>query len=83
MWMSHVTPEEAIAIGIDVQAKTLIGSHWGTISSLSDEPPFEPPIRFRKSALANGFPEDAIWVMQVGETKAILPENRSNDALYP
>lgn len=83
MWMSHVTPEEAIAIGIDVQAKTLIGSHWGTISSLSDEPPFEPPIRFRKSALANGFSEDAIWVMQVGETKAILPENRSNDALYP
>ena len=68
MWMSHVTPEEAIAIGIDVQAKTLIGSHWEQLAVIR-QPPFEPPIRFRKSALANGFPEDAIWVMQVGETR--------------
>ena len=79
MWMSHVTPEEAISIGIDVQAKTLIGSHWGTISSLSDEPPFEPPIRFRKSALVNGFSKDAIWIMQVGETRSILLEDESNE----
>ena len=36
--MSHATPEEAVSIGVDVRAKTLIASHWGTISSLSDEP---------------------------------------------
>ena len=74
MWMSHITPEEAVSIGIDVQAKTIIGSHWGTISSLSDEPPFEPPIRFRKSALDNGFTMDNIWIMKVGETRPILRE---------
>ena len=72
MWMSHVTPEEAISIGMDVQAKTLIASHWGTITSLSDEPPFEPPVRFRKSALANGFSLDYLWLMKVGETRPIL-----------
>ncbi len=81
MWMSHVTPEEAVSIGVDVNANTLIASHWGTISSLSDEPPFEPPFRFRKSALENGFLMDNIWVMKVGETRSILQENKSNKAL--
>jgi len=55
MWMSHVTPEEAVAIGNDVHAKTLIVSHWGTVSSLSDEPPWEPPKRFRKAGSGGGF----------------------------
>lgn len=36
--MSHTTPEEAVTIGIDVRAKTLVASHWGTVSSLEDEP---------------------------------------------
>jgi len=81
MWMSHVTPEEAVSIGVDVKAKTLIASHWGTVSSLSDEPPFEPPIRFSKSALENGFLMDNIWVMKVGETRAMPQEKKSNKAL--
>ncbi len=29
MWMFHVTPEEAVLIGREVRAKTLIASHWG------------------------------------------------------
>jgi L-ascorbate metabolism protein UlaG (beta-lactamase superfamily) len=69
MWMSHVTPEEAIFIGMDVRAKKLIASHWGTVSSLSDEPPFEPPIRFNKAGVDNGFYDQDIWVMKVGETR--------------
>jgi N-acyl-phosphatidylethanolamine-hydrolysing phospholipase D len=69
MWMSHVTPEEAVLIAADVKANTLIASHWGTVGSLSDEPPFEPPTRFSKSALENGFLVDNIWVMAVGETR--------------
>jgi len=71
MWMSHTTPEEAISIGIDVRAKTLIASHWGTISSLSDEPIFEPPIRFKKAGRDSGFSDKDLWTMKVGETRAI------------
>jgi N-acyl-phosphatidylethanolamine-hydrolysing phospholipase D len=76
--MSHVSPEEAVSIGIDVRAKTLVASHWGTISSLSDEPAFEPPIRFKTSGHSRGFSDKALWVMKVGETKSILAENKNN-----
>jgi len=69
MWMSHVTPEEAVSIGVDVRANTLIASHWGTISSLSDEPPFEPPERFKESGIDNEFVEEDLWIMKVGETR--------------
>ncbi|MFT6928346.1 MAG: N-acyl-phosphatidylethanolamine-hydrolyzing phospholipase D [Psychromonas sp.] len=73
LWMSHTTPEEAVSIGIDVRAKTLIASHWGTISSLSDEPLFEPPIRFKKAGLDSEFSDKELWIMKVGETRSIAP----------
>ena len=73
LWMSHVTPEEAVSIVIDVRAKTLISSHWGTISSLSDEPFFEPPIRFKKAGRDSGFLDNKLWIMKVGETRSVAP----------
>ena len=75
LWMSHTTPEEAVSIGLDVRAKTLIGSHWGTVSSLSDEPIFEPPIRFKKSGEYNGFATKDLWIMKVGETKPMMQKS--------
>ena len=80
MWMSHTTPEEAISIGIDVQAKTLIASHWGTVSSLSDEPMFSPGIRFKQSAADRGLSNNELWTMKVGETRPLLPNNNANRA---
>lgn len=78
MWMSHVTPEEAISIGIDVCATTLVASHWGTVSSLSDEPPFEPPVRFKNAGNSNGFSNQELWIMKVGETREMLQIDKSN-----
>ena len=71
MWMSHVTPEEAVSAGTDVRAKTLIASHWGTVSSLSDEPIFEPPIRFKKAGKDDGYLDKDLWVMKIGESRAM------------
>ncbi|HFE39356.1 MAG TPA: hydrolase [Gammaproteobacteria bacterium] len=71
MWMSHVTPEEAVTIGIETNTKILVASHWGTVSSLSDEPPFEPPVRFREAGIENGFSDNELWVLKVGETRAM------------
>ena len=71
LWMSHVTPEEAVAVGRDVGATTLVASHWGTISSLSDEPMFEPPLRFRQAGRDQGFSDRQLWTMKIGETRAI------------
>lgn len=76
MWMSHVTPEEAVSIGSDIGAKTLVASHWGTVSSLSDEPPWEPPTRFKKAGLDSGFTEENLWVMKIGETRPLAPNKK-------
>jgi L-ascorbate metabolism protein UlaG (beta-lactamase superfamily) len=80
MWMSHTTPEEAVSIGIDVRAKTLIASHWGTVSSLSDEPMFSAGIRFKQSAADRGLSNNELWTMKVGETRPLLPNNHANPA---
>ena len=83
LWMSHTTPEEAVSIGKNVRANILVASHWGTISSLSDEPMFEPPIRFKKSGVDRDFSNQDLWVMKVGETRPMLPINNSNHARQP
>lgn len=66
----HATPEEAVRIGVDLGIKRLVAKHWGTIQ-LTDEPLFEPPGRFRSAARMAGYAEDDVWVMKIGETRAI------------
>jgi L-ascorbate metabolism protein UlaG (beta-lactamase superfamily) len=62
--------EEAVKIAKDVQAKNLLAMHWGTIQ-LSDEPPFEAPIRFQQAAERAGFSPDEIWIFKIGETRLL------------
>ncbi len=83
MWMSHVTPEEAVTIGIETNTEILVASHWGTVSSLSDEPPFEPPVRFRKAGVENGFSDNELWVLKVGETRSLSSQNFSPPLVQP
>jgi N-acyl-phosphatidylethanolamine-hydrolysing phospholipase D len=72
----HANPEEGVALGRDMGARRLVAMHWGTVM-LTDEPPFEPPGRFRAAAEAAGYaPEDA-WVMRIGETRALKPWPRN------
>lgn len=66
----HATPEEGVAIGRDVKARTLIGHHWGALR-LTTEDPFEPPGRFKAAAQAAELSEDNVWLMRVGETRAL------------
>ena len=68
---THTTPEEAVRLGRDLGAKTLVPMHWGTLV-LSYEPPFEPPVRFLKAGLASGFSEGRLWKMAVGETRVLV-----------
>jgi L-ascorbate metabolism protein UlaG (beta-lactamase superfamily) len=67
---SHATPEEALQIARDLHVRRIVGMHWGTIR-LTDEPPFEPPVRFRAAATAVGYGEAEAWVMRIGETRAL------------
>lgn len=69
---SHCTPEEAVEIGRLLGAGAMCGMHWGTIR-LTDEPAFEPPVRFRAAADAAGFGNGQAWVLALGETRGLEP----------
>jgi L-ascorbate metabolism protein UlaG (beta-lactamase superfamily) len=73
----HATPEEAVRIGREMRADTLVAIHWGTVI-LTDEPPFEPPVRFRAAAAAAGYDEDHAWLMRIGETRPLVPRWPAN-----
>jgi N-acyl-phosphatidylethanolamine-hydrolysing phospholipase D len=69
MHFVHVTPEEALRVAQDVRAQRVVAMHFGTFD-LSDEPPDEPPMRFRAEAERLGWGPDRAWIMKVGETRA-------------
>lgn len=64
----HVTPEEALRIGLDVGARRIVGMHFGTFD-LADEPLSGPPRRFRAEADRLGLGADRAWLLNVGETR--------------
>jgi N-acyl-phosphatidylethanolamine-hydrolysing phospholipase D len=65
----HLDPEEAIAAGRAVRAEKVVAMHYGTFG-LSDEPLAEPPRRFRAAGRAAGYADEAVWVLDVGETRS-------------
>jgi N-acyl-phosphatidylethanolamine-hydrolysing phospholipase D len=66
----HVNPEEAVQLARDLGAQAVVGMHWGTIV-LSTEPAQEPPRRFRAAGREQGYADEALWVMAIGETRAL------------
>jgi len=70
MHMNHADPEEAVQIAVDLKARHVMAMHWGTII-MTEEPPFEPPRRFRIAAAGAGFSPEQAWLMRVGETRAL------------
>lgn len=70
MKASHATPEEAVELGRDIGAETLVAMHWGTVV-LTDEPPFEPPARFRRAAAEAGYGAERAWLMRIGESRPL------------
>ncbi len=67
---NHTTPEEAVSIGMEINAKVLVGIHWGTIE-MSDESPWEPPERFKAATKKTGVSAERAWVMKIGETRTL------------
>ena len=72
----HASPEEAIEIARDVGARQAIGMHWGTIR-LTPEQAFEPPVRFRKAAIDQGYGADNAIIMKIGETFELPHERKA------
>ncbi len=70
MRASHASPEEAVQIGKDIGARAIIGMHWGTVT-LTEEPVFEPPRRFLAAGAQQGYRQEDLWVMAIGETRLL------------
>ncbi|MFM2428221.1 MAG: hypothetical protein RL012_105 [Bacteroidota bacterium] len=66
----HTNPEQAVQIALDINAKNIVGMHWGTLN-LSDEPVDEPIKRFKQAAQTQNFKSNAIWLMKLGETRPL------------
>lgn len=75
MRASHATPEQAVKIAQDIGVRTIIGMHWGTVR-LTEEPPFEPSVRFEAAARAAGYNGNNALTMKIGETRSLAVWSR-------
>ena len=66
MQSAHITPEEAVVIFEDLNAKYAIGIHWGTFK-LTVEPMNEPPIRLGRELERLGIDKRRFRTLQHGE----------------
>lgn len=68
----HMNPEDALqAYQAAGAGAPLVPVHWGTFK-LTDEPLAEPPLRTAAAWRAAGLPEDALWILDPGETRTVL-----------
>ena len=56
MSSSHVNPEEAVDIHLDVRVRYSVGIHRGTFQ-LTDEPMDEPPVRLKQALITIDIPQ--------------------------
>jgi len=63
---SHVNPEEAIQIALDLKTPRSFGMHWGTFI-LTDEPVLEPPVRLKETLKEQNLATDFFISPKPGE----------------
>jgi N-acyl-phosphatidylethanolamine-hydrolysing phospholipase D len=68
MKLVHLTPEEATQAFVDLDAKVMLGIHWGTFD-LADEPLDEPPARMLAEIRRRDIDPSRAWVLRLGETR--------------
>jgi N-acyl-phosphatidylethanolamine-hydrolysing phospholipase D len=63
---SHVNPEEAVQIALDLKTPHSFGMHWGTFI-LTDEPVLEPPLRLKEALKEQNLASDFFISPKPGE----------------
>jgi L-ascorbate metabolism protein UlaG (beta-lactamase superfamily) len=71
MRSQHMDPDDAGQAFEWLGAETFCAMHWGTFK-LTDEPIGEPPERIRAYFASHGLSSERLWVLDVGETRALV-----------
>jgi N-acyl-phosphatidylethanolamine-hydrolysing phospholipase D len=66
----HATPEDALKIALHMQAKNILGIHWGTLK-ITEEPICEPAERFQIAGIEAGYRKENILLLKIGETREL------------
>jgi len=66
----HVDPVEAARGFEALGARHLLAMHWGTFR-LTDEAVGEPPARLRAYWRERGWPDERLWILDVGEPRSL------------
>ena len=69
MRLVHTTPEEAVQAFEDLDARIILGMHWGTFD-LADEPLDQPPVRMLAEIRRRAIAPQRAWILKIGETRA-------------
>ncbi|MGH7348732.1 MAG: MBL fold metallo-hydrolase, partial [Candidatus Rokuibacteriota bacterium] len=64
----HTTPEQAVQAFVDLDARAILGMHWGTFD-LADEPLDEPPARMLAEIRRRAIDPSRAWILKIGETR--------------
>lgn len=67
----HIGPEEAVEAYRMLEARRMVGMHWGTFR-LTDEPVGEPPERARAAFGKIGRPAEDLWILDIGESRRLV-----------
>ncbi|MDC1013347.1 MBL fold metallo-hydrolase [Gammaproteobacteria bacterium] len=68
---SHVNPEEAVQIALDLKTSYSFGMHWGTFT-LTDEPVLEPPVRLERALVDQNLEPDFFRSPKPGEILQLI-----------
>ncbi|MDB2356562.1 MBL fold metallo-hydrolase [Gammaproteobacteria bacterium] len=68
---SHVNPEEAVQIALDLKSPYSFGMHWGTFT-LTDEPVLEPPVRLERALIDQNLEPDFFRSPKPGEILQLI-----------
>jgi L-ascorbate metabolism protein UlaG (beta-lactamase superfamily) len=64
----HLTPEEAVQVFIDLNARAILGIHWGTFD-LAEGALDEPPQRMLAEIRRRNMDPSHAWIFKIGETR--------------